>query len=149
MESSGMLEIQPYGKRKVYLDFGRFDRIKEHSADIVNSRIEEETELRVRDLARLENDDLNVAVTKLEHEWDVDRALMAFFAAATSTALLLALKKNKKFFRLLGVQLTFMLNYAVNGWCPPLALFRRLCFRSQKEIDSELYALKTLRGDFR
>jgi hypothetical protein len=30
-----------------------------------------------------------------------------------------------------------------------MPVFRRLGFRTQSEIDSERYALKTLRGDFR
>ena len=41
------------------------------------------------------------------------------------------------------------LQHAVQGWCPPLAVWRRLGVRTQSEIDEERYALKALRGDFR
>ena len=43
----------------------------------------------------------------------------------------------------------FLLQHAVQGWCPPLPVFRRLGFRTQTEIEEERYALKALRGDFR
>lgn len=43
----------------------------------------------------------------------------------------------------------FLLRHAVQGWCPPLPVFRRLGARTQSEIDHERYALKALRGDFR
>jgi hypothetical protein len=42
----------------------------------------------------------------------------------------------------------FLLQHAVQGWCPPVPVFRRLGFRTQTEIDYERYALKVLRGDF-
>ena len=41
-----------------------------------------------------------------------------------------------------------MLQHALQGWCPPLPLFRRLGFRTQEEIARERYALKGMRGDF-
>jgi hypothetical protein len=37
---------------------------------------------------------------------------------------------------------------AVQGWCPPVSLFRRLGFRTQREIDEERFALKALLGHF-
>ncbi|HET9942578.1 MAG TPA: hypothetical protein VFR05_04515, partial [Terriglobia bacterium] len=41
-----------------------------------------------------------------------------------------------------------LLQHAVQGWCPPVPLFRRLGIRTQREIDEERYALKAMRGDF-
>jgi hypothetical protein len=42
----------------------------------------------------------------------------------------------------------FLFQHAVQGWCPPLPILRRLGFRTASEIDTERYALKALRGDF-
>jgi hypothetical protein len=42
---------------------------------------------------------------------------------------------------------TFLLMYAVQGWCPPVSILRRFGFRTRQEIDLEKYALKALRGD--
>jgi hypothetical protein len=44
--------------------------------------------------------------------------------------------------------LGFFAQHAIQGWCPPLPLFRKLGYRTRKEIDKEKYALKLLRGDF-
>ena len=43
---------------------------------------------------------------------------------------------------------TFLLQHAVQGWCPPVGLFRRLGVRTEREIDEERYALKLMRSDF-
>jgi hypothetical protein len=42
----------------------------------------------------------------------------------------------------------FLLQHAIQGWCPPVRLFRRLGFRTDSEIATEHYALRLLRGDF-
>jgi hypothetical protein len=47
-----------------------------------------------------------------------------------------------------GVVLPFLFQYAVQGWCPPVPLFRRIGVRTRGEIDGEKFALKALRGDF-
>jgi len=42
----------------------------------------------------------------------------------------------------------FLLQHAIQGWCPPVPILRRLGFRTADEINRERYALKVLRGDF-
>ncbi|MCM2322983.1 MAG: hypothetical protein NDJ90_06940 [Oligoflexia bacterium] len=77
----------------------------------------------------------------LESEWDIDRALMANFAIVGSATLSAGLLKNRRWLALLGVQLAFLLNHAVRGWCPPASVFRRLGFRTQQEIQAERHLL--------
>ena len=55
---------------------------------------------------------------------------------------------NRKWSLLPGVIGGFLLQHAVEGWCPPVPLLRRLGFRTEAEIQRERYALKALRGDF-
>jgi hypothetical protein len=43
----------------------------------------------------------------------------------------------------------FLLQHAIQGWCPPVPILRRLGFRTADEINRERYALKALRGDFK
>ena len=43
---------------------------------------------------------------------------------------------------------TFLFQHAVQGWCPPIPLLRRLGIRTSREIEIERVALKILRGDF-
>jgi hypothetical protein len=42
----------------------------------------------------------------------------------------------------------FLFQPAVQGWCPPLPMLRRLGLPDGREIDTERSALKALRGDF-
>ena len=42
----------------------------------------------------------------------------------------------------------FLLQHAVQGWCRPVPIFRRLGIRTASEIDAERYALRMIRGDF-
>jgi hypothetical protein len=56
---------------------------------------------------------------------------------------------DRRFFLMPVVIGGFLLQHAVQGWCPPLAIWRRLGVRTQSEIEEERYALKALRGDFR
>ena len=43
----------------------------------------------------------------------------------------------------------FLLQHAIQGWCPPVPLFRRMGIRTAHEIQQERHALKALRGDYR
>jgi hypothetical protein len=47
-----------------------------------------------------------------------------------------------------AVVTTFLLQHALQGWCPPVPFFRKRGVRTMREIDTERYALKALRGDF-
>ena len=42
----------------------------------------------------------------------------------------------------------FMLQHALQGWCPPLPVLRRMGVRTAAEIHQEIIALRILRGDF-
>lgn len=55
---------------------------------------------------------------------------------------------SRKWLILPGVVLSLLFQHAVQVWCPPVSVFRRLGVRTRKEIDREKYALKALRGDF-
>ncbi|MFO0841269.1 MAG: hypothetical protein U0797_02575 [Gemmataceae bacterium] len=84
-----------------------------------------------------------------DREWDIERTLEANAATASLVGLTLGAAVDKKFFLFPAVVAGFLLQHALQGWCPPVPIFRRLGFRTQSEIDEERYALKALRGDFR
>jgi hypothetical protein len=84
----------------------------------------------------------------LEREWDVERTLQANAATISLLGLLLGAVVDRRFFAIPGLVALCSLQHAVQGWCPPLPLLRRLGVRTQREIDEERCALKALRGDF-
>lgn len=86
---------------------------------------------------------------ELDREWDIERTLEANAASVAMLGIALAAVKGKRWLILPGAVGAFLLQHAVQGWCPPLPVFRMLGVRTREEIDTERYALKALRGDFR
>lgn len=124
-------------------------RVEQHTAPHINELIHHETQERI---AAFENNDRNALITQrlkeLDSEWDVERTLQTNFAILSLVGLALATKVNKRWFALaLGVP-AFMVQHALQGWCPPLPVLRRLGLRTAREINEERFALKSLRGDF-
>ena len=85
---------------------------------------------------------------ELEREWDVERTLEANAASLALLGLGLGLTVNRKFLLLSIIAATFLLEHAVQGWCPPMSVMRRLGIRTAAEIHEEIIALRILRGDF-
>ncbi|HZR79100.1 MAG TPA: hypothetical protein VFA58_07820, partial [Chthoniobacterales bacterium] len=87
-------------------------------------------------------------IDELEEEWDMERYLETNASAIAFSGVILGFFVNKKFLAIPAIVLPFLFQHAVQGWCPPVPLFRRLGVRTRKEIDAEKYALKAVRGDF-
>jgi hypothetical protein len=85
---------------------------------------------------------------ELDDEWDIERVLEANAASVALIGLTLGAVVDRRFFAVPGIVATFLLQHALQGWCPPVPLFRRLGVRTQSEIERERYALKAIRGDF-
>ena len=82
----------------------------------------------------------------LNKEWDIERIIEFRAATVSLFGIILGLKRSKKWFILPIIASTFLLQYAIKGWCPPVSILRRFGFRTRREIDLEKYALKALRG---
>lgn len=123
------------------------ERVPRHTDDEVNRRIARQTDRNVAAFAR-HPDRIDARLAALEHEWDVERTLEANAATASLVGLVLGATVDRRFLALPAVVAGFLLQHALQGWCPPLPVFRRMGVRTQTEIDEERYALKALRGDF-
>lgn len=130
----------------------RHDRVREHTAPHVNERIDQLTRASITEHKERGAEAISRRLAELDQEWDVDRALMVNFAvagAATFTAGLTRYitsspfgPRRKGFLYFFGTQLGFLLLHGVVGWCPPASVFRRLGFRTQREIEVERAALR-------
>jgi hypothetical protein len=103
---------------------------------------------RVREYASKSASEITERIGTLDREWDVERVLEANASILAFLGLILGLTVNSNWFWLTGIVLPFLLQHAVQGWCPPLFVLRRLGVRTRRELDREKYALKVLRGDF-
>ena len=122
-------------------------RVRMHTAQRYNDRIERQTEHRIAFYAA--NPDLiDDRLFELNREWDIERMIETHAATVSVASVLLGTIVNRKWLLLPAVLGGFLFNYTLRGWCPQLAVFRRLGFRTQSEIERERYALKAIRGDF-
>jgi hypothetical protein len=122
-------------------------RVPEHTAEQVNAEIRRRTTASVAYHAAHPGE-IDARLRALDAEWDIERTLEANAASFSLLGLTLALAVDRRWLALpLGVA-AFLLQHAVQGWCPPVPVFRRLGFRTAAEIAEERCALKMLRGDF-
>ena len=124
------------------------DRVPEQTAEHVNERIRVRMRERVTRLAAAGPAAVAARLEELDREWDTERTLEANAATLTAVSSALALLVDRRFAVVPLVVGGFLLQHALQGWCPPLPIFRRRGVRTQAEIEQERYALKAIRGDF-
>ncbi|MCS6289707.1 MAG: DUF2892 domain-containing protein [Nitrospira sp.] len=123
-------------------------RIELSTDDEVNDRIRRQTERNISHFVKQDTHEIAGRLEELDREWDVERTLEANAASVALLGLGLGTVVDRRFFLLPGIVAGFLLQHAIQGWCPPVPVFRRLGFRTANEIAFERYALKLLRGDF-
>lgn len=123
------------------------DRTRRNTPEAVNRRIAEQTARRVAALAR-DPGRTGARLRELDAEWDTERVLEANAATLALAGTLLGLLRDRRFLAVPLVVTGFLLQHAVQGWCPPLPLIRRAGVRTAREIETERAALKAMRGDF-
>jgi hypothetical protein len=123
-------------------------RVEQHTDDAINKKIRLQTERNISHIAHQGGHEIDRRLKELDQEWDMERTLEANAASITLFGLALGASVNRRFFVLPAVVAGFLLQHAIQGWCPPVPIFRRLGVRTAREISAERYALKALRGDF-
>jgi hypothetical protein len=124
------------------------ERVPAHTDDEVNRSIARRTARSVRYYAQ-HPDQLAARLEELDKEWDIERAIEANASALAFSGIALGLASgNRRWFALPALVTGFLFQHAIQGWCPPVPILRRLGFRTSYEIEQERQALKALRGDF-
>jgi hypothetical protein len=124
------------------------DRVPAHTNTTINARIRQQTEKNIARYRNARPAAIERRLRELDAEWDIERLLEANAATASLIGLTLGATRDRRWYFFPAVVAGFLLQHALQGWCPPLAVFRRLGVRTSYEIDYERYALKSLRGDF-
>lgn len=123
-------------------------RVPDHTADHVNNQIRRQMQERVAYLADAGPGAIAHRLNELDREWDIERTLEANAATLATVGAALSLTVDRRYAVVPLVVGGFLLQHALQGWCPPLPILRRCGVRTQSEIEQERYALKALRGDF-
>jgi hypothetical protein len=124
------------------------DRVRSNTPTSFNQRIDQAIATRVHDYATKPDAEISRRMTDLDQEWSTERVLELNAPILALTGLILGITVHSNWFWLTGLVLLFLAQHAIQGWCPPLPIIRRLGVRTRQEIDREKFALKVLRGDF-
>ncbi|MEX0779335.1 MAG: hypothetical protein WD037_06355 [Balneolales bacterium] len=124
------------------------DRVRSNTEAEINEDIDLKSEALIHVYTNQENWKISERIEELEGEWDVERWLETNASVLAFAGLMFGATYKKRWLVLPGVVLPFLFQHAVQGWCSPIAFFRKLGVRTRKEIEREKYALKILRGDF-
>src|SRR5690554_6723895 len=122
------------------------DRVTSNTPREVNERIQRATEASIeyhQNHPKL----IEHRLQELDEEWDIERALQTNAAALILGGSVLGLLVNRLFFTVpLGVS-GFLLQHAIQGWCPPLRLLRQSGCRTAREIETERNALLAVKSN--
>ncbi|HZV07396.1 MAG TPA: hypothetical protein VE999_20095 [Gemmataceae bacterium] len=124
-------------------------RVPLHTPQRYNEAIRKQTEENIARVAAGGPRAIEQRLRELDQEWDMERSLETNASIVALIGLGLGTFVDRRFYALPGLVCGFLLQHALQGWCPPVPLFRHLGIRTASEIDYERYALKALRGDFR
>ena len=124
------------------------DRVRLNTADDINREIDQKIEDNVRYYSARPRAEVICRINDLALEWDIERVLQLLASSLSLSGLILGAVRNRAWFVVPPVVLSFLFLHAVQGWCPPIPVLRRLGIRTRDEIERERYALKALLGDF-
>jgi hypothetical protein len=124
------------------------ERVAANTAPLHNDNITRQTRDRIWQHVNEGRAGISGRLEDLDYEWDVERVLEAHAAAVSLLGVALGARVDRRFYLIPGLVAAFLLQHALQGWCPPMTLLRRLGVRTQSEIERERYVLKAIRGDF-
>jgi hypothetical protein len=118
-----------------------FDRVRRTTPKKINELIDLKREISVEYYKDADIESIKQRIGELDREWDIERTLELNAAIFGLTGAILAVTKNKRWLFLTGIVTASLALHAIQGWCPPVPLFRKFGVRTQKEIDAEKKAL--------
>jgi len=124
------------------------DRVRAQTDPEINRQFDRKLEQRLRFYAVQDKQTISERLAELDREWDIERMLEANAASLSLLGIILGVGSSRKWFVVPAIVGGFLLQHAIQGWCPPIPVLRKLGARTRLEIEQERYALKLLRGDF-
>lgn len=116
------------------------ERVRKNTPEHINRRIERMNQYTV-EYYQNHPELVDGRLKELDEEWDIERVLETNAASLILGGTFLGLTLSRRFLMVpLGVS-AFLLQHALQGWCPPLRLFRRMGYRTASEIEAERQAL--------
>lgn len=121
------------------------ERVPRHTAEDVNRRIRRTTAANIA-YFREHGAEIPGRLAELDREWDIERAIEANAAVLGFAGVALGAGHGRRWLALPALVTAFLFQHAVQGWCPPVPILRRLGFRTSYEIEEERRALLALQA---
>jgi hypothetical protein len=119
-------------------------KVNRNTNSEINNSIQQKSEKNVKDLFRKDKKDIIARIRELDYEWDTERVLELNFACIVLITSILGVLGKKGWMLLSGIASYFMIKHALQGWCPPLPIIRKLGVRTAGEIFNEKTALQKI-----
>lgn len=115
---------------------------------LCNAEIRKKTIKNLNIYKNCDKDEITDRIRALNLEWDTERVLEVNAGALLVLSSYLGIKTSRCWFFVTGIVGIFVLQHALQGWCPLLPFIRKMGVRTENEINDERTALKLLRKDF-
>ncbi|MGG5252386.1 DUF2892 domain-containing protein [Neobacillus sp. SM06] len=119
-------------------------KVNGNTPDYINEAIQRKIAENIRLFKEKDKTEIKQRLEELDFEWDTERVLETNLSIITLISSIYGLTKNRAWMLVSGTASVFMIQHALQGWCPPLSLIRRLGIRTAEEIDQEKDGLKQL-----
>ena len=119
-------------------------RVEHNTPDRINREIQRSTDENIA-FYRANPEGIGERLVELDHEWDIERTLEANAAALGLAGVALGAAVDRRWLALPATVSAFLLQHALQGWCPPVPIFRRRGVRTAREIQYERSALEAMR----
>src|SRR5262245_22289831 len=113
------------------------NRVSSNTDPEINAMIWHQTEEHMREVAAGGRAGIERRLRELDEEWDVERYVETMAPSFTLLGLTLGLTTNRRWLVVPFVVQAFFLQHALQGWCPPIPVLRRLGVRTMQEIERE------------
>ncbi len=121
-------------------------RVEQHTAEDINRARRREIDESLH-YPRARPGEIPARLAELDREWDIERAIEANAATVALAGLALAAFVDRRFLAVPVAIAGFLLQHAIQGWCPPVPILRRIGFRTPAEICRERCGLEMLQSN--
>lgn len=124
------------------------DRVRQNTPPEINNKIDEAMMKRIWEYAKKSHEEITARIAQLEREWDLERVLETGSATLALSGVALALVRSRLWLLLPAGVLASLLQHSLTRRSTAVQCVRALGVRTRREIETEKYALRMLRGDF-
>ncbi len=118
-------------------------RVAKNTSPKVNLKIQHDIEKSIS-FYKANPNLISTRLHELNEEWDIERVLETNASSLIVASSALGFIVNRKFFAVPLIVGAFLLQHALQGWCPPLPILRRMGYRTTSEIQQERDALESI-----